>query len=66
MKGYLREDEGFGIVSFLPADLDTSNLIPITTIGDRWSKYLDTTTGKVHDSEAYYKQMLEEQKDDQC
>ena len=44
----------------LPADLNTADLISIETLGDRWMKYLDRRTGKVHDCAEYYKQMLKE------
>lgn len=64
--GYVVERRGPGLLSCLPEHLPTEDLLEITTIADRWVKYLDTRTGHMHDSEAYYKQMLEEQKDDQC
>lgn len=41
--------------SCLPAHLDKSNLIDITTLADPWRKYMDAVTGKIHDGAEYYK-----------
>jgi hypothetical protein len=49
--------------SFLPADLDRSGLVDITSIGDAFRVYLDPVTGKVHDGAVYYEQHLKEQND---
>jgi hypothetical protein len=41
----------------LPTDVNTSNLMDVTGIGDEWKRYIDTQTGKVHDGAVYAKQM---------
>jgi hypothetical protein len=40
--------------SCLPTDLDGSNLVDITRMGDPWRRYLDTHTGKTHDGAEYW------------
>lgn len=45
--------------SFLPNNVDTSNLIDITGIGDSFRRYLNPNTGEIHDGAEYYKRYLE-------
>ncbi|MGZ8220377.1 MAG: hypothetical protein ACXWT0_01885 [Methylobacter sp.] len=45
--------------SCLPADLDKSNLVNITCLGDSWQKYMDKSTGKVHDGAEYCAELNE-------
>ena len=45
--------------SFLPEDLDESNLQDITAMGNAFRVYLDTSTGKVHDGAVYHKEYLQ-------
>jgi hypothetical protein len=44
----------------LPSDLDKSNFVEMTVIGDSWRQFLDAETGKVHDCSEYYKLSLEQ------
>lgn len=60
---YIVERRGPGLLSCLPDHLSTEDLLEITTISDRWVKYMDTRTGHIHDSAVYYNQMLEDQED---
>jgi hypothetical protein len=46
-------------ISCLPAAIDHSELIDVTCIGDSFRKYVDRTTGKLHDSAEYYPKHLE-------
>ena len=46
--------------SCLPYGIDASNFIDITAIGDGWRKYMDTSTGRIHDGEEYAKLMNNE------
>lgn len=39
--------------SCLPTDLDRSNLMDITRLGDSWKRYVDTKTGETHDGSVY-------------
>jgi len=39
--------------SCFPADLDTSDFIEISQIGDSWAKFIDRETGQRHDCEKY-------------
>ena len=41
--------------SCLPSNLDEANLVDITQVQDSWRKYLDTSTGRIHDGGVYYK-----------
>jgi len=41
-------------MSCLPCYLDKSNLRNITDIADTWRKYIDVSTGQIHDCEVYY------------
>jgi hypothetical protein len=49
-----------GVQTCLPASLDRSNLKDITCIGDAWSKFLDVSTGKIHDGAVYYAKAMKE------
>lgn len=40
--------------SCLPTSIDRSGLIDITAIGDQWRKYIDPSTGRVHDGAKYF------------
>lgn len=42
----------------LPVDLAREDLVDITPVGTHWKLYMEESTGKVHDSEAYWKQLL--------
>lgn len=39
--------------SCLPSGMNRFDLVDITVIGDRWCRYLDTKTGKIHDGAVY-------------
>lgn len=39
--------------SFLPADLDRSNLIDVTRLQDPFRRYMDVRTGEIHDGAVY-------------
>lgn len=47
-------------VVFLPADLDMSNCVDVTCVGDYYAKYMNTMTGRVHDCKKYYEQAEKE------
>ena len=40
--------------SCLPTSIDQSGLIDITAIGDPWRRYLEPSTGRVHDGAEYF------------
>ncbi len=42
------------LVTFLPADLDRSELVDVTRIGDRFRRFIDTRTGRTHDCAEYW------------
>ncbi len=42
--------------SFLPEDLDTTDLLYITVLGDSYKRYLNPVTGEIHDGQAYWEQ----------
>jgi hypothetical protein len=44
----------------LPASLDRSNLKDITCVGDTWRKFLDVSTGTIHDGAVYYAKAMKE------
>ena len=44
--------------SCLPREVYYAELVDITAIGDSWRKYLEPSTGKIHDGAVYYAQML--------
>lgn len=44
----------------LPANLQADDLIEVACIGDEWTKFIDTKTGKVHDCADYYRMAMQE------
>lgn len=46
-----------------PVGLETHGWIQVNCIGDRWAKFIDPTTNKVHDCADYYKQAMEWQQE---
>lgn len=47
-------------ISCFPVGFDKSNLLDITTIADRFRKYLNHTTGQVIDCGHYYELAMKE------
>jgi len=47
---------GWGRNTCLPTDLDTSNLVDMTGVSDRFRVFLDTVTGVVHDGNKHHRQ----------
>lgn len=47
------EHDGSGLPICLPSNLDRSNLLDITTLGDAYRRYMDTRTGVIHDGAEY-------------
>lgn len=47
------EHDGSGLPICLPSNLDRSNLVDITRLGDAYRRYLDTTNGRIHDGAEY-------------
>lgn len=45
-----------GIPSFLPAGFDTSGMVDITTVTDRFRVYFDSMTAEIHRGVDYYAQ----------
>ena len=46
--------------SCLPSGIDMSSLIDVTQIQDRWKRYMDTKTKKLHICAEYYAKMQRE------
>lgn len=44
--------------SCFPADLDTSDFIEISQVGDQWAKFIDKETGQKHDCKKYHDEMI--------
>jgi len=55
---YLHEDQGR--IECFPFDLDTSNRMETSEVGNPFVKMVDPVSGTVYDSEVYYSQMLED------
>ena len=57
---YVQESRVFGEpISFLPENVDLSECVEISQVGDRYAKYLNTKTGYIVDCETYYKKHME-------
>ena len=50
-------DNSISPPSCMPVGVDLENLLDITSIGEPWRRYLDTSTGAIHDGSIYYLQL---------
>lgn len=57
---YEMNEDKHGTIDFFPVGFDRSNLINISSISSRFSKYINEVTGRVIDCENFYKNSIQE------
>lgn len=54
------EHDGIGPPICLPSNMDRSNLLDITRVGDSYRRYMDAQTGVIYDGAEYVRRASEQ------
>ena len=62
---YELTENNYGTIDFFPKGFDKINLVNISTVSDRFSKYINVKYGNIVDCESFYNNYLHELKEEE-